>query len=224
MRILIVEDEPTLGQQLKTAFQEQGYAVDLVVNGQDALHMGREEAFDAAILDLGLPMLDGLSVLKGWRAAGKTMPVIILTARDSWSDKVSGIDAGADDYVAKPFHMEELSARLRGVIRRSVGNPTPVMTWQNVRLDTVGGRVSVDGQPVTLTAHEFKILSWLMHHPKEVASRTTLSEHIYSYNDDPDSNTIEVFVARLRKKMPAGMIETVRGLGYRLGEPGSFAG
>jgi len=224
MRILIVEDEPTLGQQLKTAFQEQGYAVDLVVNGQDALHMGREEAFDAAILDLGLPMLDGLSVLKGWRAAGKTMPVIILTARDSWSDKVGGIDAGADDYVAKPFHMEELSARLRGVIRRSVGNPTPVMTWQNVRLDTVGGRVSVDGQPVTLTAHEFKILSWLMHHPKEVASRTTLSEHIYSYNDDPDSNTIEVFVARLRKKMPAGMIETVRGLGYRLGEPGSFAG
>ncbi len=224
MRILIVEDEPTLGQQLQTAFQEQGYAVDLVVNGQDALHMGREEAFDAAILDLGLPMLDGLSVLKGWRAAGKTMPVIILTARDSWSDKVGGIDAGADDYVAKPFHMEELSARLRGVIRRSVGNPTPVMTWQNVRLDTVGGRVSVDGQPVTLTAHEFKILSWLMHHPKEVASRTTLSEHIYSYNDDPDSNTIEVFVARLRKKMPAGMIETVRGLGYRLGEPGSFAG
>lgn len=224
MRILIVEDEPTLGQQLKTAFQDQGYAVDLVVNGQDALHMGREEAFDAAILDLGLPMLDGLSVLKGWRAAGKTMPVIILTARDSWSDKVSGIDAGADDYVAKPFHMEELSARLRGVIRRSVGNPTPVMTWQNVRLDTVGGRVSVDGQPVTLTAHEFKILSWLMHHPNEVASRTTLSEHIYSYNDDPDSNTIEVFVARLRKKMPAGMIETVRGLGYRLGEPGSFAG
>lgn len=224
MRILIVEDEPTLGQQLKTAFQDQGYAVDLVVNGQDALHMGREEAFDAAILDLGLPMLDGLSVLKGWRAAGKTMPVIILTARDSWSDKVGGIDAGADDYVAKPFHMEELSARLRGVIRRSVGNPTPVMIWQNVQLDTVGGRVSVDGQPVTLTAHEFKILSWLMHHPKEVASRTTLSEHIYSYNDDPDSNTIEVFVARLRKKMPAGMIETVRGLGYRLGEPGSFAG
>lgn len=224
MRILIVEDEPTLGQQLKTAFQEQGYAVDLVVNGQDALHMGREEAFDAAILDLGLPILDGLSVLKGWRAAGKTMPVIILTARDSWSDKVGGIDAGADDYVAKPFHMEELSARLRGVIRRSVGNPTPVMTWQNVQLDTVGGRVSVDGQPVTLTAHEFKILSWLMHHPKEVASRTTLSEHIYSYNDDPDSNTIEVFVARLRKKMPAGMIETVRGLGYRLGEPGSSAG
>lgn len=224
MRILIVEDEPTLGEQLQTALQEQGYAVDLVVNGQDALHMGREEAFDAAILDLGLPMLDGLSVLKGWRAAGKNMPVIILTARDSWSDKVSGIDAGADDYVAKPFHMEELLARLRGVIRRSVGNPTPVMVWRNVRLDTVGGRVSVDGQPVTLTAHEFKILSWLMHHPKEVASRTTLSEHIYSYNDDPDSNTIEVFVARLRKKMPVGMIETVRGLGYRLGEPGSLAG
>ncbi len=219
MRLLVVEDEPTLGKQLQTAFQEQGYAVDLAVNGQDALHMGLEEPFDAAILDLGLPVLDGLSVLKGWRSAGRTMPVIILTARDSWSDKVDGIDAGADDYVAKPFHMEELLARLRGVIRRSVGNPTPVMMWRNVRLDTVGGRVSIDGQPITLTAHEFKILSWLMHHPREIASRTTLSEHIYSYNDDPDSNTIEVFVARLRKKMPSGMIETVRGLGYRLGDP-----
>lgn len=224
MRVLIVEDEPTLGKQLRAALEEQGYAVDLAMNGQDALHMGREESFDAAILDLGLPMLDGLSVLKGWRAAGRIMPVIILTARDSWSDKVDGIDAGADDYVAKPFHMAELLARLRGVIRRSVGNPMPVLVWRNVRLDTVGGRVSIDGQLVLLTAHEFKILSWLMHHPREVASRTTLSEHIYSYNDDPDSNTIEVFVARLRKKMPLGMIETVRGLGYRLGEPGAKAG
>jgi two-component system OmpR family response regulator len=224
MRILIVEDEPTLGKQLRAALEEQGYAVDLAINGQDALHMGREESFDAVILDLGLPMLDGLSVLKSWRAASRTMPVIILTARDSWSDKVDGIDAGADDYVAKPFHMEELLARLRGVIRRSVGNPMPVLVWRNVRLDTVGGRVAVDGQPVLLTAHEFKILSWLMHHPKEVASRTKLSEHIYSFNDDPDSNTIEVFVARLRKKMPVGMIETVRGLGYRLGDPGVFAG
>lgn len=223
MRILVVEDEPTLGGQLKLALEEQGYTVDVATNGQDALHMGREELFDAAILDLGLPIMDGISVLKGWRAAGKAMPVIILTARDSWSDKVGGIDAGADDYLAKPFHMEELLARLRGVIRRSVGQPAPVMCWRNVQLDTVGGRVSVDGNAVSLTAHEYKILSWLMHHPKEVASRTVLSEHIYSYNDDPDSNTIEVFVARLRKKMPDGMIETVRGLGYRLGDAGKVS-
>jgi two-component system OmpR family response regulator len=147
------------------------------------------------------------------------MPVIILTARDSWSEKVSGIDAGADDYVAKPFRLEELLARLRGVIRRSVGQSTPILQWGGVRLDTVAGRVTIDGHTVSLTAHEFKLLSWLMHHPQEVASRTTLSEHIYSYNDDPDSNTIEVFIARLRKKMPAGMIETVRGLGYRLANP-----
>lgn len=224
MRILVVEDEPTLGRQLQTAFQEQGYAVDLAVNGQDALHMGLEESFDAAILDLGLPMLDGLSVLKGWRAAGRNMPVIILTARDSWSDKVGGIDAGADDYVAKPFHMEELLARLRSVIRRSAGSASPLLVWRNVQLDTVGGRVSIDGQAVTLTAHEYKLLYWFMHHPQEVASRTVLSEHMYSYNDDPDSNTIEVFIARLRKKMPAGMIETVRGLGYRLGDPSGQPG
>lgn len=219
MRVLIVEDEPTLGEQLRGALQDQGYAVDLVTNGQDGLHRGQEESFDAAILDLGLPQLDGLSVLKAWRAAGRSFPVIILTARDSWSDKVSGIDAGADDYVAKPFHMEELLARLRGVIRRSVGNSSPVLVWRDVLLDTVAGRVTRDGRAITLTAHEFKLLSWLMHHPQQVASRTTLSEHIYAYNDDPDSNTIEVFVARLRKKLPEGMIETVRGLGYRLGDP-----
>ena len=149
------------------------------------------------------------------------MPVIILTARDSWSEKVAGIDAGADDYVAKPFHVEELLARLRGVIRRSVGQASPVLEWGNVALDTVAGRAFLDGNPLTLTSHEFKLLSWLMHHPGEVASRTTLSEHIYAYNDDPDSNTIEVFIARLRKKLPVGMIETVRGLGYRLGNPDS---
>lgn len=219
MRVLIVEDEPVLAEQLRAALADNGYAVDCAANGQDGLHLGREETFDAVILDLGLPQLDGLSVLKAWRSAGRTMPVIILTARDNWSDKVSGIDAGADDYVAKPFHMEELLARLRGVIRRSVGSASPVLTWRNVQLDTVGGRVTIDGQAVTLTAHELKLLSWLMHHPLEVASRTTLSEHIYAYNDDPDSNTIEVFIARLRKKMPPEMIETVRGLGYRLGDP-----
>lgn len=216
MRILIVEDEPLLSWQLRSALEHEGYVVDHAGNGQDGLHLGKEEMFDAAILDLGLPGLDGLSVLRSWRKAGKTMPVIILTARDSWGEKVAGIDAGADDYVAKPFHMQEVLARLRGVIRRANGQASPVLEWRNVALDTVGGRVYVDAIPVTLTSHEFRLLSWLMHHPNEVASRTTLSEHIYSYNDDPDSNTIEVFIARLRKKLPSGMIETVRGLGYRL--------
>lgn len=219
MRILIVEDEPTLGRQLSESLREAGYAVDLAVNGEDGLHLGQEESFDAVVLDLGLPLIDGLSVLKRWRSAGRKMPVIILTARDSWSDKVEGIDAGADDYLAKPFHMEELLARIRGLIRRSVGEPSPSLAWGGVSLDTVAGRVSLDGIAVSLTAQEFKILSWLMHHPHEVVSRTVLSEHIYAYNDDPDSNTIEVFIARLRKKMPSGMIETVRGLGYRLGPP-----
>lgn len=219
MRVLVVEDEPTLGLQLTQALEEAGYAIDLATNGQDGFHLGQEESFDAVVLDLGLPLMDGLSVLKRWRAAGRKMPVIILTARDSWSDKVEGIDAGADDYLAKPFHMEELLARIRGVIRRSVGAPAPSLLWGNVRLDTVSGRVSVDGATVNLTAQEFKILSWLMHHPNKVVSRTALSEHIYSYNDDPDSNTIEVFIARLRKKMPPEMIETVRGLGYRLLPP-----
>ncbi len=219
MRILVIEDEPILGRQLTLALQEGGYTVDLATNGQDGLHLGQEESFDAVVLDLGLPVMDGLTVLKRWRAAGRKMPAIILTARDTWSDKVEGIDAGADDYLAKPFHMEELLARIRGVIRRSVGAPSPLLTWDNVRLDTVSGRVSIDGVTVNLTAQEFKILSWLMHHPNEVVSRTALSEHIYSYNDDPDSNTIEVFIARLRKKLPPGMIETVRGLGYRLLSP-----
>lgn len=219
MRILVVEDEPTLAKQLRLALGEQGYAVDIAYNGQDGLHLGREESFDAIILDLGLPIMDGLSVLKMWRKEGSTVPVIVLTARDSWSEKVAGIDAGADDYLAKPFHMEELLARLRGVIRRSVGQAAPILQWRSVALDTVAGRVWNEGAPLLLTSHEFRLLSWLMHHPHEIASRTTLSEHMYGHNDDPDSNTIEVFVARLRKKLPAGMIETVRGLGYRLGNP-----
>jgi two-component system OmpR family response regulator len=219
MRVLLVEDEPVLAKQLRVALSEAGYAVDVAYNGQDGLHLGREEPFDAIILDLGLPLLDGLSVLKTWRKEGLGTPVIILTARDSWAEKVSGIDAGADDYLAKPFHIEELLARLRGVIRRSTGQAAPVLRWREVAFDTVAGRVWNDARPLSLTSHEFKLLSWLMHHPHEVASRTTLSEHMYGGNDDPDSNTIEVFVARLRKKLPRGMIETVRGLGYRLGDP-----
>lgn len=216
MRILIVEDEPTLCAQLRLALEEQGYAVDAANNGEDALHMGKEELFDLAILDLGLPKLDGTSVLKGWRNAGKKLPVIILTARDGWSEKVAGIDAGADDYLTKPFHMEELLARVRSVIRRAAGHSSAMLSINGLYLDTRSTKVSFNGSPITLTAHEFKLLEFFMHHPNEVIDRTTLGEHIYAYNEDPDSNTIEVFIARLRKKIPDGLIETIRGLGYRL--------
>lgn len=219
MRILLVEDEPTLRAQLRQALTSAGYAVDEADNGRDAHFLGDTEAFDAVVLDLGLPLLDGLSVLKRWRDAGRTLPVLILTARDNWSEKVAGIDAGADDYLTKPFHLEELLARLRGLIRRAAGQASPVLRCGDLQLDTRSGRVTLAGQPVTLTSHEFKVLGYLMHRPGAVVSRAELTEHIYAQDFDRDSNTIEVFVGRLRKKLPPGLIETVRGLGYRLAVP-----
>ena len=216
MRILLVEDEPLLRAPLRSGLEAAGYVVDEADNGRDAHFLGDTEAFDAVILDLGLPVLDGLSVLKRWRDAGRTMPVLILTARDNWSEKVAGIDAGADDYLTKPFHMEELLARLRALIRRSSGLASPVLQCGELSLDTRSGRVTLAGQPVTLTSHEHKVLDYLMHRPGAVVSRTELTEHIYAQDFDRDSNTIEVFVGRLRKKLPAEMIETVRGMGYRL--------
>ena len=216
MRILLVEDEPTLRAQLREALTSAGYAVDEADNGRDAHFLGDTEAFDAVILDLGLPVLDGLTVLKRWRDAGRTMPVLILTARDNWSEKVAGIDAGADDYLTKPFHWEELLARLRALIRRAAGQASPVLRSGDLQLDTRSGRVTLGGQPITLTSHEFKVLDYLMHRPGAVVSRAELTEHIYAQDFDRDSNTIEVFVGRLRKKLPPGLIETVRGLGYRL--------
>ena len=219
MRILLVEDEPTLRAQLRTGLVEAGYAVDEASNGQDALFLGDTEAFDVVILDLGLPVLDGLSVLKRWRESGRVMPVLILTARDNWHDKVAGIDAGADDYLSKPFHMEELLARLRALIRRASGLASPLLQCGPLSLDTRSGRVTVDGQTVTLTSHEYKVLAYLIHRPGSVVSRTELTEHIYAQDFDRDSNTIEVFVGRLRKKLPPALIETVRGLGYRLVPP-----
>jgi two-component system, OmpR family, response regulator len=216
MRILLVEDEPLLRSQLKAGLQAGGYTVDEADNGVDALHLGETGSFDAVVLDLGLPRLDGLTVLHRWREAGRPMPVLILTARDSWTDKVAGIDAGADDYLTKPFHQEELLARLRALIRRSHGQASPVLHCGAVSLDTRTGRVSAAGRPVELTAHEFKVLAYLMHHPGQVVSRTELTEHIYAQDFDRDSNTIEVFVARLRRKLPPDLIQTVRGLGYRL--------
>ena len=216
MRILLVEDEPTLRAQLRAVLEDAEYVVDEADNGRDAEHLGETEPFDAAVLDLGLPVLDGLSVLKRWRTAGRSMPVLILTARDSWHEKVAGIDAGADDYLAKPFHMEELLARLRALIRRAQGLASPLLQCGALTLDTRSGRVTLNGQPVSLTSHEYRLLAYLMHRPGTVVSRTELTEHLYAQDFDRDSNTIEVFVGRLRRKLPPATIETVRGMGYRL--------
>jgi len=219
MRILLVEDELRLRAQLRAALEGAGYVVDEAGNGRDGHFQGDTESYDAVVLDLGLPELDGITVLKRWRAAGRGMPVLILTARDNWNEKVAGIDAGADDYLTKPFHMEELLARLRALIRRAAGQAAPVLRCGPLDLDTRSGRATLDGQPVPLTSHEYKVLEYLMHRPGAVVSRTELTEHIYAQDFDRDSNTIEVFIGRLRKKLPSGLIETVRGQGYRLGTP-----
>ncbi len=216
MRVLIVEDDQALADQMKESLVDVGYSVDHASDGEDGHFLGDTEPYDAVILDLGLPILDGTSILRKWRAAEKSMPVLILTARDGWTEKVEGLDAGADDYLTKPFIMEELLARLRALIRRSAGQTNPQLICGPVVLDTRNGRVSVDGTPVKLTAQEFKLLSYLMHHDGKVVSRTELTEHIYDQDFDRDSNTIEVFVNRVRKKLAVPLIHTVRGLGYRL--------
>ncbi|MCG2840157.1 response regulator transcription factor [Sandaracinobacter sp. RS1-74] len=216
MRILIVEDEPTLARQLRQTLESAGYAVDSAHDGEEGQYLGETEAYDAVILDLGLPEVDGLTVLDRWRKAGHKMPVLVLTARDSWSDKVAGLDAGADDYLAKPFQSEELIARLRALIRRASGNASSELVAGGVRLDTRSGRVTLDGEPVKMTAQEYKLLSYLMHHKGKVVSRTELIEHIYDQDFDRDSNTIEVFITRIRKKLGADLITTIRGLGYSL--------
>jgi two-component system OmpR family response regulator len=218
MRVLVVEDEPTLASQLAAALGDEGYAVDVSHDGVDAHFRGDDESrpYDAVVLDLGLPQMDGLTVLKKWRASGRAMPVLILTARDNWHEKVTGIDAGADDYLTKPFQMEELLARLRALIRRAGGHASAELTCGPVMLDTRNSRVTVNGSAVILTSHEYRVLGYLMHHRGEIVSRSELVEHIYAQDCDRDSNTVEVFVARLRKKLPPGLIETERGLGYRL--------
>lgn len=223
MRILVVEDEPTLRAQLVQAIRDAGHTVEAAGDGAEAHYLGEVEDFDAAVLDLGLPVQDGLSVLRRWRAAGRRMPVLILTARSAWQDKVAGIDAGADDYLAKPFHMEELLARLRALLRRLAEHGSAQWQCGPIQLDTRQARVLVDGRPLQLTSHEFKLLALLMQRKGEVLSRTELAEHIYPHDSDRDSNTIEVFVGRLRKKLPGGSIETVRGLGYRLVDAGTAA-
>lgn len=216
MRLLVVEDDPDLNRQLTTALGDAGYAVDSAFDGEEGHFLGDTEPYDAIVLDIGLPKLDGISVLESWRRADKTMPVLILTARDRWSDKVQGFDAGADDYVAKPFHMEEVLARLRALLRRAAGHASNEFICGPVRLDTRSGRVSVRGLPVKLTSHEYRLLSYLMHHAGRVVSRAELVEHLYEQDFDRDSNTIEVFVGRLRRKLDCDVIQTVRGLGYLL--------
>ncbi|MGV8855322.1 MAG: response regulator transcription factor [Devosia sp.] len=218
MRILVVEDDINLNRQIKDALTEGGYAVDVAFDGEEGHFLGDIEPYDAIVLDIGLPQMDGLSVLEKWRRSGKTTPVLLLTARDRWSDKVQGIDAGADDYVAKPFHMEEVLARIRALVRRAAGLASNEIVSGAVRLDARSGKVTVDGQSIKLTSHELRLLTYLMHHKGKVISRTELTEHLYDQDFDRDSNTIEVFVGRLRKKLPEDCIETVRGLGYKISE------
>lgn len=192
------------------------YVVDCAFDGEEGHFLGDTEPYDAVILDIGLPQMDGISVVERWRREGRSMPVLMLTARDRWSDKVAGIDAGADDYVAKPFHIEEVLARLRALIRRAAGHASSEIVSGKLVLDTKASKATVDGAALKLTSHEFRLLSYLMHHMDEVISRTELVEHLYDQDFDRDSNTIEVFVGRLRKKMGVDMIETVRGMGYRI--------
>ena len=216
MRVLVVEDELSLSKQLARALSDAGYAVDCAADGEKADFLARTEDYDAMVLDLGLPKIDGLTILRGWRSSGLTVPVLVLTARGSWHEKVQGIDEGADDYVSKPFRMEEVLARLRALIRRSSGQMQPALSCGTVTLDPRLARVTRDGVAVKLTSHEFRVLSYLMHHRNRVVSQSELTEHIYAQDFDRDSNTVEVFVARLRRKLGASVIETVRGLGYRI--------
>ena len=216
MRILLVEDEPDLSRQLKAALTDAGYAVDYAPDGEEAQFLGETEPYDAVVLDLGLPKVDGVTVLERWRKAQIQTPVLILTARGGWTDKVTGFDAGADDYLTKPFHTEELLARLRALLRRAAGRASPQLTCGDLRLDPRAAKASVDGEPLRLTSLEYRLLHYMMMHQERVINRTELVEHLYDQDFDRDSNTIEVFVGRLRKKIGADLIETVRGLGYRL--------
>lgn len=224
LRVLIVEDEILLARQLAKVLQEAGYAVDCAADGEQADVLAHVERYDAVVLDLGLPKVDGLTLLRRWRETGLFTPVLILTARGSWHEKVQGIDGGADDYVSKPFRVEEVLARIRALIRRANGLAHSELHCGTLTLDSRTAQVSVDGVAVKLTSHEFRVLSYLMHRRGQVVSRGELIEHIYAQDCDRDSNTVEVFVARLRRKLGAPFIETVRGLGYRMREPAAEAG
>ena len=217
MRVLIVEDNADLAGQVKHTLTHERFVVDVAEDGEEGLFLAETEPYDCIILDLGLPKLDGLSVLQRLRAAGNEVPVLILTSRDTWREKVTGLRAGADDYLAKPFEFEELLARLEALIRRASGHSSPILTCCNVVLDTNGARVTIDGNPIDLTALEYRTLEYLMQHPEKVISKTELTEHIYDQDFDRDSNVIEVLINRLRGKLGAELISTRRGLGYQIG-------
>ncbi len=219
MRVLVVEDHATLSQQLRTALEGAHFAVDAAADGEEGHFLGDTEPYDAAVLDLGLPVMDGLTVLRRWRAAGRAMPVLILTARDGWAEKVAGLNAGADDYLTKPFVMAELVARVQALVRRAHGQTRPEIVIGRLMVDTAAGRVLVDGAAVKLTGLEYRLLACLAHRAGQVVSKTELTEHLYAQDFDRDSNTLEVVVGRLRKKLGDGLIETLRGQGYRLAAP-----
>jgi two-component system OmpR family response regulator len=218
MRVLVVEDHAALARQVTEALVEAGFVADHAADGEEGLFLGETEPYDAVVLDLGLPRLDGLSVLRRWRAAGHDMPVLILTARDGWSEKVAGLNAGADDYLAKPFVMAELIARLQALVRRAHGRSQPQIRLGRLLVDTAAQRVLLDGAATRLTGLEYRLLAYLALHAGQVVSKTELTEHLYAQDFDRDSNTLEVMVGRLRRKLGDGFIETVRGQGYRLAE------
>ena len=214
MRILLVEDEERIAEDIASVLRSSGYVVDVADNGEDAWFMGGTQDYAAAILDLGLPEIDGVTVLTRWRQQGVHLPVLVLTARGSWAERVEGIDAGADDYLAKPFHMEELLARLRALLRRSAGQSAPLISHGSLMLDTRQMRVNIDGRPVNLTPLEYRLVSYLLHHRGRVVSQMELTEHIYAQDFERDSNAIEVLVGRVRRKLKVELIETRRGFGY----------
>ena len=219
MRLLIIEDEPHLREQLQLYLQKEGYAVDIAEDGQAGFFMGQEYPFDLAIVDLGLPKLSGIEVIQKWREIEKKFPVLILTARGKWQDKVEGLEAGADDYLVKPFQNEELLARVRALLRRSAGITQPIIKFNSININTSLQSVYFEETELELTAYEYKVIEYLVMNPGKVISKTELTEHIYEQDFDRDSNVIEVFVGRLRKKLdPDGTlkpIETLRGRGYR---------
>nr|WP_242018800.1 response regulator transcription factor [Phaeovibrio sulfidiphilus] len=215
---MVVEDEPTLCNSLRAALESRGFVVETAPDGEEAAFLGSTEEYDAVVLDLGLPRLDGISVLRAWRAEGRNFPVLILTARGGWSEKVAGFEAGADDFLAKPFEMEEVIYRLRALIRRTAGHGATLIDVGPLRFDTVSTRAYVNSAPLDLTAQELRILEYMVTHRGRTLSRTEITEHVYDRDFDLDSNVIDVLVGRLRKKIGAPLIHTVRGVGYRLSE------
>ncbi len=216
MRVLLIEDDKEIASRLSTGLEAAGYAVEHAADGADGYLMGKDDDYDAAVLDLGLPKMQGLEVLRRWRAEGLNLPVLVLTARGLWSEKVEGLNAGADDYITKPCHIPEVDARLKALIRRNSGLATPIITHRDLSLDTANGRVTLKGEPVDVTARELRMLNFFMHRIGRVISQAELTEHLYALEDSRESNTIEVYVSRLRRKLGADIIKTVRGLGYKM--------